>query len=278
MSSSNTDEATAGGDQQAPKRTKKKTLGAGRKTKTSMVDIVSSAPTGTGYLETNPFDNEQATGEAAASEAGEPSTPVGTSSAVNSEDADPAPAVQQETEEPAMPTPSPVAGEGQAASTPTATAAPTREEERSSSEPPPASSAVNSEDADPAPAVQQEEEPKPAAPAAAPRAPAGGHQVAAAHAAPATSNTSSAADVAPKVSWTVHAKNARAALLGVTKALDKVDARAQDVGEVLRTAGSSLPQQDLVAIVHEVAARTGHPVSEIVRVANLDLPVTDSHE
>lgn len=218
MSSSNTDEATAGGDQQAPKRTKKKTLGAGRKTKTSMVDIVSSAPTGTGYLETNPFDNEQATGEAAASEAGEPSTPVGTSSA------------------------------------------------------------VNSEDADPAPAVQQEEEPKPAAPVAAPQAPAGGHQVAAAHAAPATSNTSSAADVAPKVSWTVHAKNARAALLGVTKALDKVDARAQDVGEVLRTAGSSLPQQDLVAIVHEVAARTGHPVSEIVRVANLDLPVTDSHE
>ena len=205
-------------NQQGKRRTKKKTLGAGPKSKgASMVDIVSSAPTGTGYLETNPFQEDHETGEAATSgtDVSEATEPASDSASRNHDL---------------------TSSSGQQSGTP---AAPPSETEASTDHSAPPTdrpeTSTGSERVEPDPPTSEE---------------------------------------IPKVSsWTVHAKNARAALLGVTKALDKVDARAQDVGEVLRTAGPSLPESDLIAIVHEVASRSGHPVPEIVKVANLDLPL-----
>lgn len=76
----------------------------------------------------------------------------------------------------------------------------------------------------------------------------------------------------PKVSkWTIHAKNARSALLAWNKALEKVDERANDVAEVLRSAGDALPASDVIAIAHEIASRTGRPVEEVAAVTGLHL-------
>lgn len=259
--------ASATGEQ-AKTRTKKKTLGGARKTKgASMVDIVSAAPTGTGYLETNPFQGAQSENGTPASTADE--TGPQHEPALNSETGGTAPAETIES--------SPTAARAAEDTAATSTAEDTTRSDDTASE------AVNSDKAAASASTAEQVEDSPRRPQVE-KTPAATDNSPASSAATAEPDTGraapSSAENAPRVSsWTIHAKNARAALLGVAKALDKVDARAKDVHEVLRSAGpAALPEQDLVAIVHEVASRSGHPVYELVRVANLDLPVEDSQE
>ena len=74
-----------------------------------------------------------------------------------------------------------------------------------------------------------------------------------------------------RVNWNPEARQIRAELLGWCAARAKVDKRAADVARVVQKTYGDVPEDDLRAIVVEVAQRTGQPVKDIARVAGYDV-------
>lgn len=70
-----------------------------------------------------------------------------------------------------------------------------------------------------------------------------------------------------RVNWNPEARQIRAELLGWCAARAKTAKRAADVARVVRKTSGDVPEDDLRAIVAEVAQRTGQPVEDVAVVA-----------
>jgi hypothetical protein len=70
-----------------------------------------------------------------------------------------------------------------------------------------------------------------------------------------------------RVNWNPEARQIRAELLGWCAARAKAAKRAADVSRIVRKTYGDVPEDDLRAIVAEVAQRTGQPVEDVATVA-----------
>lgn len=72
-----------------------------------------------------------------------------------------------------------------------------------------------------------------------------------------------------RVNWNPEARQIRAELLGWCAARQKTAKRAADVARIVRKTSGDVPQDDLRAIVAEVAQRTGLPVEDVAAIAGV---------
>jgi hypothetical protein len=74
-----------------------------------------------------------------------------------------------------------------------------------------------------------------------------------------------------RVEWNVHSRTVRSGLMAWAATRDRVQQRAEDVRELIRSAGAAVSEDDLVAIVLQVAENTGYPETEVAEAAGFEI-------
>jgi hypothetical protein len=74
-----------------------------------------------------------------------------------------------------------------------------------------------------------------------------------------------------RVEWNVHSRTVRSGLMAWAATRDRVQQRAEDVRELIRSAGAAVTEDDLVAIVLQVAENTGYPETEVAEAAGFEI-------
>lgn len=74
-----------------------------------------------------------------------------------------------------------------------------------------------------------------------------------------------------RVEWNVHSRTVRSGLMAWAATRDRVQDRADDVRELVRSAGAAVTKDDLAAIVRQVAENSGYPTAEVAEVVGLQI-------